>query len=72
MSNLDDLCILERLLTRSLERSKLSLKIVTTLADHLAEIKTDLKGIYGELLLLGLEEKDELFNKHTVLTKKIF
>ncbi len=46
--------------------------LIQQYGDQLAEIKTELKGIHGELLLLALEERDELFNEHNGLTKKIF
>ena len=40
--------------------------------DHLAEFKSELKSVHQELLTLGLEETDELFNVHDRLLKIIF
>lgn len=41
-------------------------------SDGLAEYKSELKGIQGEHLALGLEESDDLFGVCTRLSKKIF
>ena len=40
--------------------------------DRLAELKSELKSVHGELLVLNLEETDELYTLHSQLSRKIF
>ena len=46
--------------------------LVQQYSDRLAELKSELKSVHGELLTLGLDEADELFNVYARLSKKIF